>query len=342
MLIGLTVSPTTARQESDALVLGVSHVGLTVRDLEASAALYRESAHLAEVARGPLEEALVQALAGSGSTVQTRLLASSNVQVRLMQVGAGSATAGRPHDAEASGASEAVPVNGPGMAHLCYQSDGDLETYQKFVARGAQPLGNPELVVLNPRNPVVYAYALDRDGVMFEVEHIDVAAAPERTPPAGFHRIRHLSLATPDMERALAFYPVLLDNPKPRRLGGDQGLQGEPFDQVSGLPGTRIQMAWFQVGNLELEIVHYLSHPPQDPSGPRPLSAPGYNMVVFDVADLDAAKERLRSAGGEPVSETLAIEGGEIFFGRDPDQNLLGFAVLDEESILSSQRFAKP
>ena len=313
-----------AQAPGDDVFRGVSYVGITVSDLEVSSKLYAESADLEVVATETLSGSVLDALSGkTGVSVPSTLLRSTNAQVRLMQV---------------PGLTEVgpVPPNGPGMAHVCYQSDATRETFERFVKRGVKTLGHPELVELTPRNPVVYAYSLDPDGVMFEVEHIDVEKATHL--PKGFYRIRHISLATPDIERSLAFYSALL-KAEPRRLGGTEGLSGEPFDQVSGLPGTRLLMAWFQVRNLELEIVQYLSHPTEVPEEPRPLAAPGYNMIVFDVVSLDAAKKRLAAAGGEVVLEPQAMDGGEVFFGRDPDGNLLGFLVAPEDSPVSSMQF---
>ncbi len=313
------------------VIRGVSYVGLAVSDVDQSAAFYGEAARLEEVARDRLEKsAALDVLAGrEGVAVESVLLASTNAQTRLMKF----------DDVSESSVPGPVPVNGPGVAHVCYQSDGKLETYQKFIAAGAKTRGNPELVVLSPRNPVVYAYAHDPDGIMFEVEHIDVAAA--ETAREGFYRIRHVSLASPDIDRAVAFYSKLLETPSPRRAGGENGLAGEPFDQVSGLPGTRLLMAWFSVRNLELEIVEYLSHPPE-PAAPRPVDAPGYNMIVFDTWNLDAAKKLLVEAGGTVETGPEPMDGGTILFGRDPDGNILGFLATEPDSVMSSSRFAKP
>ena len=116
-------------------------------------------------------------------------------------------------------------------------------------------------------------------------------------------------------------------------------LSGEMVDDVSGIPGAKIEMAWFQLRNLELEIIQY--HEPETPplSEPRPFDALGYNMIVFDVTDLTAAREKLIAAGGEVVLETQSLQGGQIFFGRDPDGNLIGFQTLPADSPYSSKQF---
>lgn len=329
----LPTSLTAQDDKTATLIKGVSYVGVTVSDVERSAGNYRYAASLAERDRAELTGVdAFEAFAGQAVTAKTRLLESTNAQLRVMSF---VDAQGQPVVAPNHGA---VPVNGPGFAHVCFQADGEKGFYSKFLERGAQPLGNPEMVTLNPRNPVLYAYAKDVDGVLFEVEHIDVSRVPPDSLKPGFHRIRHISLGTPDMERAVAFYSKLLGVPSPRRAGGEAGLSGPPFDDVSGLPGTRIQMAWFQAGNLEVEVIHYLSHP-AEPAEPRPLTAPGYSMIVFEVDDVAAAARVVEDAGGTVVSEPEAVDGGTILFGRDPDANLLGFFAPPEGSPLSAQRF---
>ena len=240
---------------------------------------------------------------------------------------------------EGSSATGAVPVNGPGIAHVCYQVNKTTGAYQTFLDSGARALGSVAMVQLSERNPVEYAYALDSDGIMFEVEHVDVSQLDLEQPPANDYRIRHVSLASPDIDSLVAFYGVLLGDQDARRIGRWLKLSGDKADQVSGLPGTELEMAWYQTRNLELEIVQYHSHPTERPANPRPLNAPGYNMIVFEVADLQAARESLLAAGGTTVTDVAPMDGGSIFFGRDPDGNLLGFQTTPPDAVVSSQNF---
>ncbi|MEM8564199.1 MAG: VOC family protein [Pseudomonadota bacterium] len=316
---------------------GISFVGLTVSDIDQSAALYSQAADLRTVSEEDDAYASMEAIApildlvGDESIgVKTRMLRSSNAQLRLMQFDSPS-TAADPDGA--------VPVNGPGIAHVCFQVVDDTQTYQKLLAGGATPIGDAEMVQLNPRNPVQYAYALDPDGIMVEVEHIDITELELDEPPKNNYRIRHVSLATPDIDRAVDFYSVLLNDPDPRRAGTLIKLSGENIDRVSGLPDSEIEMAWFQTRNLELELIQYHSHPTTLPDAPRPVNALGYNMIVFDAPDIDAARKRLLEAGGTIASEVAAMDGGEILFGRDPDGNLLGFQTVDATALVSSQHF---
>lgn len=317
-------------QGSDTLIRGINYVGVSVSDIDSAAAFYVSSANLQTVRSSVIQgNPALDGIAGRENvTAKTRLLKSSNAQLRFMEFANPSAKAQ---------SSAKVNVHGPGIAHICFQVAETTQTYQRFLKAGATAIGDPEMVQLNPRNPVVYAYAHDADGAIIEIEHIDFDKVSR--PRNNDYRIRHVSLASPDVDRMVAFYSILMQQPEPRRVGRGGTLAGENFDKVSGHAGTRMEMAWFQARNLELEIVQYHSHPSELLSEQRPLDALGYNMIVFDVTSIWQAREKVLEAGGRIVSEITVTDDGEMFFARDPDGNLLGFQVAEDDAAVSSQNF---
>lgn len=317
--------------DESSLFQGINFVGVSVNNLEASTAFYNNSVNLEPVHSTTLDdEATFLALPGGSDIAKpASLLRSANAQLLFMEF---------PQDANFK--APALKVQGPGIAHVCYQVNKTTKTYQRFLNAGATPIGSTALVQLNDKNPVEYGYVRDTDGIIFEVEHVDVAALNLPEPPKNDYRIRHVSLGTPDMDRLVQFYSVLLDQPKPRRAGRFLSLAGKKLDKVSGHPDSKIQMAWFQTRNLELELIQYKSHPAKIPSTPTPVSQPGYNMIVFDVLDIAQAKSRILSAGGSLVVDTAAFPGGDIVFARDPDGNLLGLQQTIVNHVFSSRNFA--
>jgi len=213
------------------------------------------------------------------------------------------------------------------------------QAYQQFLKHGATTIGDPNMVQLSHKNPVQYAYARDLDQTMFEVEHVDVDKLDRATPPKHDYRIRHVALATPDFGRTIKFYSHLLEQEKPRILGNFFTLSGKKFDQISGLKDSELKMAFFHIRNMELEIAQYVSHPTDVSKSPRPIDALGYNMIVFDVTNLALVKQRLIAAGGSIVTDVHSLDNGQLFFGRDPDGNLLGFQTLEESSVYSAKNF---
>ncbi|MEO1035416.1 MAG: VOC family protein [Pseudomonadota bacterium] len=336
MLAALIATGCGPDSDQPPVVIGISYVGVSVADLGSATEFYADSAGLTVVESIPLQQSLaLDRLVGrEGVAANTTLLRSTNAQLRLMEFTDRSVS---------SLATAEVPVYGPGIAHVCFQAATETETFQKFRANGATPQGAEELIRLNPRNPVWYAYLRDPDRIMFEVEHVDVAELDLPEPPEHDRRIRHVSIATPDFNRTVRFYKQLLSNPKPRKIGSwFGGVSGATVDQVAGVEGAKLAMAWFQVGNLELEVIEYKSHPTALPLQPRAVDALGYNMIVFDVVDLDSAKSMLEAAGGLIVSDIESHATDRIFFGRDPDGNLLGFRLGDDASPYSSRNFARP
>lgn len=336
ILLGLTTvsmvgicaaAPQSLEENIETIIQGVNYVGVSVSDIEHSTEYYSAATDLQLLEENTIaDNAALDIIAGrEGVTAKSQLLRGANAQLRFMQFANPSAEAL---------ASSHVDVHGTGIVHICFQVADTTESYQRFLAGGAAPIGVREMVQLNPRNPVVYAYARDHDGIISEVEHIDFENLSR--PKKHDYRIRHISLASPDIDRMVDFYSILMEQPDPRRLGP---LAGEAFDKVSGYSGTSMQMAWFQTHNLELEVVEYMSHPPAQLSKPRPVDALGYNMIVFDVSNLDAARDRFRDAGGVVLTDTEPMDGGEIFFGRDPDGNLLGFQVVASDAVVSSKNF---
>ena len=316
----------------DSVVVGVGYVGITVSDLDRSETLYRDATDLKQMSETVISDnAAFDSLAGrSGVTVKSRLLRTANAQLRLMEF------QDRSPEAIATGA---VPVEGTGIAHICFQADQEMKVYERFLEGGATAIGDPAMVQLSPRNPVYYAYVNDFDGAVIEVEHVDIPALKLDAPPKNQYRLRHVAFASPDVDRLAEFYSAFLDQPKPRRVGGKKGFAGEKIDKVSGLPGSKIRMAWFKTRNLEIEISQYVSHPTTVPAAPRPLDAAGHNMIVFEVTDLDEAREKFVSSGGVIVTEIEEMDGGQVLFGRDPDGNLIGLQTVPADAAVSASHF---
>lgn len=324
----LTIPPT---QVKSPIIKGVHYVGMSVSNLSNSSDLYQKAFNVQTVGKetnGTLFDNHL--IAPENALVSSQLLKSANAQLRLMQFHQPSEHAMHAHH---------VGPNGPGIAHVCFQVNKNTQAYQTFLAGGATSIGSEEMVQVNPKNPVYYAYAYDDDKIMVEVEHVDVPKLNLPTPPKNDYRIRHVSLATNDMDRAVKFYSTLLETKNPRRAGRLLKLQGDKVDQITGFNDTKIQMAWFQVRNLELEIIQYYNPAPTTLSMPRPIDALGYNMIVFDVTDLEQVKNKIKTAGGTIVSEPVPADGGQIMYARDLDGNLLGFQTLPKHSLLSATNF---
>lgn len=289
-------------------IRGISYIGISVSDVDAATSYFTKGANLPEITRGDLSASVLSQIAGKPVAARTRTLESGSGRIRLMQFS---------NRSGAAAAAGIVPVQGPGITHVCFQSPDSKPIFPGFVAAGAKPLSRTgDLVQLRPDVPVKYAYLRDGDGTMIEIEQLLLDNLPFA------HRMRHVAIASIDIDRAVAFYTALLGvEPRERR----SNLVNKTLDTTADLDDLKLDVAWFRVGNLELEIWEYLNPAPVASGGARPLEAYGHNMIVFDTADPGAALARVKSQGGKRVAAPSPMDDGQIAFGRDPDGNLLGF-----------------
>jgi catechol 2,3-dioxygenase-like lactoylglutathione lyase family enzyme len=304
---------------------------MTVSDIEATTKLYQDASQVERVKSKRIEnDTTYQTLAQREQvSLTTQLIRSVNAQLLLMQFDSPSSEAQK---------SRSVDANAVGIAHLAFQAVDKTQTYEKFLSGGAEHIGSLEMMT-NPRTHVSYAYVHDKDDLIIEVEHVDIEALELPQPPKNEIRIRHISLATANMERLIDFYSALLETENPRQSGYLFPNSGEFIDNVSGLPDSEVEFAWFQVRNLELEIIQYHNPEPENKLNTRPIDATGFNMIVFDVKDVARAKQLFLEAGGTLVMDAGHLAGEPVFFGRDPDGNLLGFQALSEASPYSAKNF---
>ncbi len=290
------------------VVRGISYIGISVSNIDRTAEYFAGAGGLLEVDQSELRAIALDRIAGKKISAKTRTLRSNSGQIRLMQFD-------RP--AAAAQAAGVVPVQGPGITHVCFQSPDSKPIFPKFVAAGGKPLSRTgDLVQLRPDVPVKYAYLRDADGTMIEIEQLLLDNLTFD------HRMRHVAIASLNIDRTVAFYSAVLGKaPRERR----SNLVNKTLDVTANVDDLKLDVAWFQVGNLELEIWEYLNPAPIPPTEARPLEALGHNMVVFDVSDPALALKRLEEAGGLRVAAPSPMDGGQIAFGRDPDGNLIGF-----------------
>lgn len=307
--------------------IGVSYVGVSVSSLESAVEFHRSATDLRMVeANTWSDSAALNKVAGHEVSADTQMLESSNAQLRFMQFTNDTA---RPR-------MSGVPVNGPGIAHVCWQVDEKTRTYQRYLENGLRPIGSPEMVQINRFRPVEYAYGYDQDDMIVEVEHVNMDKVDLDDRPDYSYRIRHVSISTPNMDSIVGFYSKLLNTRKPRRVNN---ISSSKTELISGLKDSELSMAWFQVGNLELEFIQYHSHPTKLPASPRPVDATGYNMIVFDVENLAEARQKVLDAGGTIETDTEQTVNGVMLFARDTDGNLLGLLEAKSGSVMDSSRF---
>ena len=301
--INMSNPPPVPVRVNDSTVIGFNHIGVSVSALQASVKLYTEAASFEEHASKQLSNTAAEQASGFNNARAGRTtLACQNGYLELSQ-----------YDASVAGPPEKIPVEGPGITHVCYQSPTSRDLYGRFKERGAKPVSRGNAPVDLGGYGVYYAYERDADGIMFETEHMD---EPHFEGPLWFS---HVALVSPDIDRLVDFYQNIIGFEPTRR--SDQ-VTGPRFDDVADHDDTFIRAAWFNMRNMILELWQFIEPVTPEAGPPIPYERIGYNKFAFEVTDIQSDYKRLAESGVEFLSEPVQNDVSTEVFGRDPDGNL--------------------
>jgi catechol 2,3-dioxygenase-like lactoylglutathione lyase family enzyme len=121
--------------------------------------------------------------------------------------------------------------------------------------------------------------------------------------------IFHTGITVSDIERSVVFYRDALG--LKMTSGPDEVFEGEELSEAVGVPGTRMKLALFEVGDGALELIEYLS-PKSEIERALPPNAVGAMHVAFRVGDAEAKMKELHAEGVEFMS-SLNNEMTSIF-----------------------------
>jgi len=298
----------SGREQCQSTIIGIHHIGMSVSDLQASLEFYTH-------ALGTSAERLIPAqhdneVSAYGASGKSALLSFPNGYLKLTE-----------YDRSHLPSVTVLPVKGPGITHVCYQSPTQENIYQRLMDSGATPVSRGTEPVHLLGQGVYYAYARDRDGIMYETEHLD------RSPFEGPIWFSHVALVSPDLDRLVEFYGLLLNAEPNRRTNR---ASGPTFDEVADYDDVMIRAAWFDIGNMILEMWQFVNPVTPEPKQPPAFEALGYNKVAFEVSDLDKEVERLTKQGIEFLAPLGVSEDGLEACLRDPDGNLVSLIQPQE------------
>lgn len=285
-------------------IKGVRIVGITVNDIDATVAFYSKSVPYEVVDRykvsgSQFPKALLSA---PHPKVEIALIKTPTVYLQLMDFEPGKSSTVEPR-----------PVIGPGYTHICFQSHATNSAYDKFRANGLKMVSRGDGPVDLGGYGVLYAYGRDPDGIMIENE---VLSFQRRSEPAW---LRHVANVVHDIDGMVDFYSNLLGY-APRRRTGPTG--NARLDAIAGIDNVSIKGAWFDTQNFELEFWHFAEPLTPKSTAPRKLDEIGYSMIGFEVGDLSAERQRLKSLSVKPVGKTHVMQGWNSQYYRDPEGNL--------------------
>jgi catechol 2,3-dioxygenase-like lactoylglutathione lyase family enzyme len=155
----------------------LGHIGLTVRDLDASLAFWRDHLCLRELGRGLVEWEHLDRIIGLDGT---------QIEWAELELGGGVVLELFAYRRPAGAPLPPGGMNRPGMTHICLEVDHIEQVVERLVAAGYEARSR-ELVTI-PRGEYKdfkCIYVLDPDGVTLELTERPPASAP---PGDGGHR----------------------------------------------------------------------------------------------------------------------------------------------------------
>ena len=136
--------------------------------------------------------------------------------------------------------------------------------------------------------------------------------------------IHHTGLTVSDLDRALAFWRDALG----MEVVMEQEKQGGYLERIVREPGAHVRMAHlaFPGEGTRVELFEYLAPEGGHIAG-RPADV-GFAHVCVLVDDLVPVLERLRAAGGRPLSDVIDVDtganrGSRALYLRDPDGHVV-------------------
>lgn len=301
-------------------IKGIHHVSLSVRNLDRSVRFYTNAIGLSEVRRYRIAHAVPVEKQGNIRHVARNAarLRGPNGQLELIQF-----------DGAATQQTCVMPVQGPGITHVCYQAPAASALYEKarmaggsIVSRGTEPVDRGY--------GIQYAYVKDPDGILYELERLD------KPPFTDAVWIGHVALVTPDIDRMVGFYTKLLGVEPQRRI--DNIRNSPKLDDIANIDSLHLRAAWFKTGNMVVEIWQFDNPPTRVPDGPPPFTRIGYTAISFEVNNLARTYQRLRAAGLPFLSPPVTSAESTTALLRDPDGNLLRLEEFPAASSMAADR----
>ena len=133
-------------------------------------------------------------------------------------------------------------------------------------------------------------------------------------------QLHHTGLTVSSLERALAFWSDALG----MQVVMQQDRQGGYFERIVGEHAVDVRIAQVAFGGEGPRIELFEFRSPRGGRVALRTADVGFSHVCVTCDDIDALLPRLLAAGGEAVSEPVAVDsganaGGRAVYVRDPD-----------------------
>ena len=315
--IAYEIDPNATINDSPASLLGVNHIGLSVRNLDASLDFYQRATGFKVVRREVVRNnSAADKLYGyEGVEYEVAVLEAPNMLFELREFR---------HNRDQP--ISKMPVQGPGMTHTCFQSPAHLSGYDKFKRAGAEILsrGNGPVDLLGAG--VTYAYAYDPEGNMVELEQLDFDRLggdprnPEWIEEGRDLWMTQVALVTHDIERFTNYYSEIMGFNPYRAADIEDRVT---FDDATDVDDVSLKVVFFRMAqrSKSMEFWEYVNPETPQFTGNRDSTALGYSYSI-EVSDIQAEYARMSDLGVEFVSEPVLLGDSWQVHANDIDGNV--------------------
>ncbi len=303
--------------DSPTTLMGVNHIGLSVRDLDTALAFYQSATNFPLIRRERVSgnDAANTLFGRDGIAYEIAVLEAPNMLFELIEFS---------HNENVQ--LSKMPVEGPGMTHTCFQSPSHRSGYHKFREQGAEILSRGDDAVDLLGQGVTYAYAYDPEGNMIELEQLDFDfLGGDRRSPDWIENnldmwMTQVALVTHDIERLTEYYATIMAF-DPYRVAE---IEGRPtFDAVTDVDSVSLKASWFRMAarTKTMEFWQYRNPVTSAPVGNRDVTALGYSWSI-EVGDIQSEYTRMSELGVEFISEPVLLGDFWQVYANDIDGNV--------------------
>lgn len=327
--------PQVSLLQSPTGIIGVNHIGLSVKDLDRAIAFYQTATDFQVVKRETVAENETADILFGRENVEYELaiLRAPNWLLEL--------SAFRHNQ---SVETTDMPVIGPGMSHTCYQSPESDPGYKKFAAAGARIINRGQQPVFSDLYGVSYVYAYDPEGNLLEMEQLNGEVLGQAGYPGAWEKsgrnmwMSQVSLFTHDRDGLMAFYEKVLAI-KPNRAV--EVPSSEFGDNLFDIDGAHVKIGWFRLNHKSkvVEILQFINPATPQLNQDRLPGDLGYSFSL-EVSDIHKEYSRLKGLGVMFFSDPQILGDYWQVFARDIDSNLFSLRqVLHHDSPFSVKHF---
>ena len=333
----IAVDPDATIADTTTSIIGINHIGLSVKDLDTMLTFYQDATDFELVRREAVaSNANADELFGrEGVAYEIAVLKAPNMLLELIEFA---------HNDDAS--ISTMPAKGPGMTHTCFQSPASNPGWDKFVDAGAQSLTWGDEPVDLGGYGVTYGYAYDPEGNMMELEQLDGAILERSGYDTSWGEMGYdmwmsqVALVTHDIDRLMRYYQDVLGF-QPYRVAE---LSDNPkADQIVGYEDMHVLAGWFRMNQSPkvIEFWQYVNPLTTEFAGERDVTALGYSFSL-EVTDIEKEHQRMTELGVEFVSQPVEVGDFLQAYAHDLDGNVFSLRqAVDTDSPLSVRQLDK-